>query len=201
MQRHIKKYYFYYIYNMEMNCDFGIHEGIRDMGEVICPFCDNQIDDIVKKEDNCCYEQDLINDNGKIVCKNCGKVDSYGIIDEYIDFYENNRKIIRKSVYHRKYHIKNIINNITSDGKNVSVQNSLKICPIFKEIEKVLPQVNGNRKRMINTNFILKQLFKMFNLPHDNKTVTKSKRTLVFYERYWDCIMSLIGDKIELIIR
>ena len=32
-----------------MNCDFGIHEGIRDMGEIICPFCDDQINEIVKR--------------------------------------------------------------------------------------------------------------------------------------------------------
>ena len=52
-----------------MNCDFGIHEGIRDMGEIICPFCDDQINEIVKKDNICCYEQDFINDYGKIVCK------------------------------------------------------------------------------------------------------------------------------------
>ena len=77
----------------------------------------------------------------------------------------------------------------------------MKICRIFKEIEKVLPQVNGNRKRMINTNFILKQLFKMFNLPHENISISKSKKTLAFYEQYWDNTLSLVGDKIELIIK
>ena len=117
-----------------------------------------------------------------------------------IDFYENNRKIIRKSVYHRKYHIRNIINKISVYGIKISVYNSVKICQIFKEIERVLPQVNGNRKRMINTNLILKQLFKMFNLPHENISISKSKRTLAFYVQYWDNILSLIGDKIELII-
>ena len=118
-------------------------------------------------------------------------------MDEYIDFYENNRKIIRRSVYHRKYQIKNIVNNISVYGIKISVYNSVKICQIFK----VLPQVNGNRKRMINTNFILKQLFKMFNSPHENISISKSKRTLAFYEQHWDNIISLIGDKIELIIK
>ena len=59
------------------------------------------------------------------------------------------------------------------NGNKISVQNGLKIFRIFKEMEKVLPRVNGNRKRTINTNFILKQLFKMLNLPHDNISVTK----------------------------
>ena len=108
-----------------------------------------------------------------------------------MNFYENNRKIIRKSVYYRKYHVKNIINKISI---------YIYIHQIFKEIEKVLPQVNGNRKRVINTNFILKQLLKMFNLPHENISISKLKRTLAFCEQYCDNILSLIGDTIELII-
>ena len=161
-----------------MNCDFGIHEGIRDMGEVICPFCDEQISEIAKREDFCCFEWELIKDNGELVCKNCGKVDSYGTIDEYIDFYENKCKMKRKSVNHRKYHKRNIVNNMSINGNKISVQNGLKIFRIFKEIEKVLPQINGNGKRMINKKFIFKQLFKTFNLPHDNISVTKSKKNI-----------------------
>ena len=160
-----------------MICNIGIHEGIRDMGNVICPFCEKELQECKAIYELCWYNQNMINDNGKIVCRNCGKVDSYNTVDEYIDFYENNRKIIRKSVYHRKYHIKNIISNISIYGIKISVYNSVKICQIFKELEKVLPQVNGNRKRMINANFILKQLLKMFNLPHENISISKSKRT------------------------
>ena len=139
-----------------MICDREIHEGIKGMGKVICPFCEKELQECKVIYELCCNNQNMINDNGKIVCQNCGKVDSYNTVDEYIYFYENNRKIIRKSVYHRKYHIKNIINNISIYGIKISVYNSVKICRIFKEIEKVLLQVNGNRKRMINTKFILK---------------------------------------------
>ena len=89
--------------------------------------------------------------------------------------------MIRKSVYHRKYHIRNIVNNMSINGNKISVQNGLKIFRVFKEIEKILPQVNGDRKRMINTNFILKELFKMMKLPYNNIIVTKSKRTLKFF--------------------
>ena len=88
-----------------MSCNFGIHEGIIDLGEVICPFCNDQIDDVVKRNDFCCLKQNMIKDNGTTVCKTCGIVDSYNTVDEHIDFYENSRKIIIKSVYHRKYHI------------------------------------------------------------------------------------------------
>ena len=183
-----------------MSCDFGIHEGMRDMGGVKCPFCDDQISEIAERDDFCCFGRKLIKDKGKLVSKNCGKVDSYDIIDEYIDFYENKCKMMRKSVYHRKYHVRNIVNNMSINGNKISVQNGLKIFRIFKEIEKVLPQVNRNRKRMINKNFILKQLFKMMKLPCDNITVTKSKRTLAFYEQYCNDVMSLKSNEIKMII-
>ena len=116
----------------------------------------------------CCSKQELIIDNHKTVCKICGAVISYSTIDEYIDFYENKCKMVRKSVYHRKYHIRNIVNNMSINGNKISFQNGLKIFRVFKEIEKILPQVNGDRKRMINTNFILKELFKMMKLPHNS---------------------------------
>ena len=93
----------------------------------VCPFCDDKLQEYSTVCEFCCYEHNVINDNGKLVCKNCGKVDGYGIMNEYIDFYENKHKIIRKSVYHRKYHIKNVINNINIDGGKVSLQNSLKL--------------------------------------------------------------------------
>ena len=36
-----------------------------------------------------------------------------------------------------------------------------KIFEIFKKIEIVLPQINGDRKRIINIDFILKQILMM----------------------------------------
>ena len=29
-----------------MSCNFGVHEGLIDLGEVVCPFCDEQISEI-----------------------------------------------------------------------------------------------------------------------------------------------------------
>ena len=71
---------------------------------------------------------------------------------------------------------------------------------IFSEIGKILPQINGVRKRMISSNFILTKILKMMKLPHSYVKVTKTKRTLASYERYWTLIVSLIGDKIKGII-
>ena len=37
-------------------------------------------------------------------------------------------------------------------------------------------------------------------LPYDHIPISKSKKTLSYYKKYWDTIMSLIGDKIQSII-
>lgn len=95
-----------------MNCDLVIHDKFKNMGELTCPFCDQQVKEYVsvKKDEPCCENKELINDVGMIVCQNCGVADSHNLVSGYIDFYENRYKIRRKSVYNRKYHIENILN-------------------------------------------------------------------------------------------
>ena len=75
-----------------------------------------------------------------------------------------------------------------------------RICRVFNEIEKILPQVNGNRKRMISLKYILRQVFEMLGLPYKKIQITKSKRTLASYEQYWNQIILLIGGKIKSIV-
>ena len=95
------------------------------------------------------------------MCLNCGQVHDYLTADEYVDFYENRHRIKRKSVYHRKYHILNIINDIAHDNNiQVGNYNREKILRIFRLIDQVIPQVNNfRRRRLISVNFIIKQLF------------------------------------------
>ena len=81
-----------------------------------------------------------------------------------------------------------------------SVEQKNKIRRIFSEIGKILPQINGERKRMISLNFILIQVLKMMSLPFDKIPISKSKRTLNSYQQYWTQIMLLIGDEIKGII-
>ena len=75
-----------------------------------------------------------------------------------------------------------------------------KIDAIFVEIGKIIKNINGNRKRMISVNFIMRKIFKMMGIPYKNIPISKSKKTLAFYDQYWASIMSLIGDKIKSII-
>ena len=120
---------------------------------------------------------------------------------EYVNFYENIHRFIRKSVYHREYHINNILLDI-EEKYNIKISNcqKQKIDAIYVEIGKVLNEVNGTRKRMISVNFIMRKIFKMMGIPYKNIPISKSKKTLAFYNKYWASIMSLIGDKIRSIL-
>ena len=121
----------------------------------------------------------LIND-GFIVCKNCGQIHDYLTADEYVDFYENRHRIKRKSVYHRKYHILNVINDIAHDN-NIQV-GYYKRERIFRLIDQVIPQVNNfHRRRLINVNFIIKRVFDILGVEYKIIPITQSN-TLRYYE-------------------
>lgn len=60
------------------------------MGHLVCAFCYLKLEDkILKQEDPCCENKELMNDNGMNVCQNCWIVDSYDFITDYLDFNEN----------------------------------------------------------------------------------------------------------------
>lgn len=81
----------------------------------------------------------------KIVPQNCGTVLGYQPAKEFIDFYENKCKITKKSIYHRKYHVQNILNSLyQKHGIEISYLKKQRIYNIFKLIDRVLPQVNND---------------------------------------------------------
>ena len=89
------------------------------------------------------------------VCRSCGVVHGYDFANKYIDFYENRSKMVRKSIYHRKYHLCNKVDFLSSkNGVQISLKDKDKIIRIFNEIDKILPQINCDRKRMINIDFV-----------------------------------------------
>ena len=151
---------------------------------------------------SCCSKQEIINDNGMNVCKNCGLVQYYNYHIDYIDFNENKYKIRKKSVYIRKYHIDNVLNSITSENYiQLTFNQKDQIHKAFIEIDGILQKVNDGRKRMISIKFIIKQLFKMLGLPYENIQVSKSKKTLEYYEEYWAEVQLLIGNRIKSILQ
>ena len=171
-------------------CNEEVHELLIQEGQVNCIFCNKQIQDSGKpKQYFCCKNMKLIKDK-LLVCKNCGQVHNYLTADEYVDFYENRHKMKRKSVYHRKYHILNVINNIAQNNNiQVGYYNREKILRIFRLIDQVN---NFGRKRLISVNFIIKQLFDILGVEYKIIPLTQSKNTVRYYENWWERVYSLI---------
>ena len=69
----------------------------------------------------------------------------------------------------------------TKHNITFSVEQINKIYRVFVEISRILPQVNGNRKRMISINFILRKVLRMMRLPYKNIQTSRSKKTLASY--------------------
>ena len=65
--------------------------------------------------------------------------------------------------------IQNVIFDICcKDNMQITTIDKIKTFEIFYKIESVLPQINGDRKRMINIDFILKQILMMMRLQYKN---------------------------------
>ena len=177
-----------------MDCEIGIHEAFIELKQNICPFCKQSLEDekkcdIIEEYYLCCDCREIVINNGYIVCKNCGIVQGYKTAREYVDFYENRYRMRRKSVYHRKYHLNNILMDI-----------GIKYNITFSVEQKHKIMINGERKRMISLNFILIQVLRMMSLPFNKIPISKSKNTLASYQQYWTQIILLIGDRIKGII-
>ena len=184
-----------------MDCNSQIHNDLINDGELMCQFCEKQLMNVKKVEELCCIMPDKMIINGMNTCVNCGLVDGCNYVQEYFDFYENMYKIRRKSVYHRKYHIDNVLNNIYYENNiQLTYHQREQIYKVFVEIDSVLNEVNDGRKRMISVKYVIKKLFKMLGLPYKDINVTKSKRTLTYYKQYWKKVRLLIGDRIQSII-
>ena len=184
-----------------MDCDSVFHDGLKEMEYIFCPFCNSQFE-FVEPQKNyfCCDKQNIIKDNGEIVCQNCGIVHGFDSKREFIEFHEF--RFRRKSVYHRKYHIDNKLIDIQDKyGIILSCQDQIKIKKIFLEIGKIHDEVKNERKRIININFIICKILERMKISHEKIPISESKRTLNFYNQYWNEIEILIGEKIKFIIQ
>ena len=197
-----------------MICGDEIHVALKEVGVLECLFCRYRfMEEKSIKDDLCCDKRDIINDDGKLVCRSCGIVSGFEFARECVNFHQNRYRFIRKSVYHRKYHIKNkLFEIINKYGILLNCRQREAIERVFQEIDKIVNQVNGKRKRLISVNFIIRKLiimmverYDMMGIHHEINyeeiEISKSKKTLDFYDKYWDKIMEIIGDKIKAIMR
>ena len=179
-------------------CNKEVHELLIQERYFNCVFCNKQIQDPGKpRRYFCCGSMRLIKD-GFIVCKNCGQVHGEYFAPEYFDFYGNRHRIRKKSVYHRKYHIINVMNDIAQKNNiQIGYYNREKILRIFRLIDQNSPEVNIGRKRIITVNFILKQLFDILRIEYKFIPLTKSKKTLNYYSQWWAQIYDLVKEDIN----
>ena len=162
-------------------CNKEVHELLIQEDYVHCVFCDKQIQDPSKpRRYFCCDSMRLIKDN-LLVCENCGQVHDTS-----------------KSLYHRKYHIINVMNDIAqTNGIQIGYYNRENILRMFKLIDNVTHQPGVRRKRLISVNFIIKQLFDMLGIEYKFIPLTKSKKTLNYYSQWWAQIYDLIKEDIN----
>lgn len=182
-------------------CDKNIHDELIDIEESKCPYCDELLIKGDTSSDPCCDNEQIMDIDVVQVCIECGFVHNHISKDDYIDFYENMFRMQCKSVYNRKYHIKNSIQNFLINHKiELTYKQREIIYKIFKQIGFILPKINENRKRIISINFIIMKILEMMNSIY-RIPIKSSKRTMAFYNKYWSLIMSLTGDKIEKIVK
>ena len=105
-------------------------------------------------------------------------------------------------MYIRKYHIVNTVVDLAQDN-NIQTGNHdrEKILRLFSLINQALPQVNNNRKLMIGVKFILRRIFRILGIEYKCIPLSKSKKTLKFYNIWWKRIYKLIKDDICVILR
>ena len=80
--------------------------------------------------------------------KNCGQVHDEYYAPECFYFSENRHRIRKKCVYHRKYHIINVMNDIAQKNNiQIGYYNRENILRIFQPLDRVTPDVG--RKRLM----------------------------------------------------
>ena len=141
-----------------MDCYSQIHDELKNMEESTCPLCDRLLVEFHKVVESCWSEQDMETVNGMNICVNCGLVHGYDYVTEYFNFYDNMHRIRRKSVYHRKYHIQNVLDSISfKNNIHLTHKQREQIHKLFVEMDSVLHEVDDGRKRMMSIKYIIKE--------------------------------------------
>ena len=88
-------------------------------------------------------------------------------------------------IYLRKYHILNVIDNITRKNKmQISYNDREKLLRIFTLIDQGSSRVDCDRKSLVSIKYILKQLFDILGIKYKFIPLSKSKNTLNYYSQW-----------------
>ena len=137
--------------------------------EIFNKYCKNKLREAFSERfepcktasEKCCKRKLLINDDGEVVCKFCGQVSHYEMVNEgFINFYENLYRIRRKSKYQRKYHIRNVlIDKLLQNHIYLTVEAENKLIRIFSQVVTLFFRLYPSRKRLLKFNFIFYKIF------------------------------------------
>ena len=184
-----------------MTCNNEIHNDLIQMEESTCPFCDKLLIKGDTTDEQCCGLKVMRNINGANTCINCGVIYYYFSVPEYFNFFDNINKIRRKTVYNRLYYVEIVLNNMSVDNSvQLNYSQKYRIYKVFPFLDTIHHKLNVKRKRMISIKFIITKLLQLLGHPHEDIKVTKTKRTLKYYEEYWNQIMAMKGDQIKQIL-
>ena len=91
-----------------------------------------------------------------------------------------------------------VMNDIAQKNRmQIGYHNREKILRIFKLIDQVSQRVYTDQKRMVCIKFILKQLLDILGTEYKSIPLTKSKKTLNYYNLWWKHVYRLIKDDIN----
>ena len=133
----------------------------------------------------CCNNERLLNVNGEVLCKFCGQVFYYEMVNDF-----NTVRIKKKSIYQRKYHMKNILQTkIEQNYIYFTVKEMDEFISIFNKIELLFPQLYPSRKKFIKFDYLFHKILQFMNSEACKIFVNGvSKGTLKKYNEIWDSI-------------
>ncbi len=185
-----------------------IHKGLIAEGEIVCFMCHEKLIPLTDLKEiidansanneicNNCDNLSLIRFDEMIVCNECGCVNDYlKVLD--VEMYDNHN-IRKRSIYKSKYHIQNILNQISKTHRiQVPVRIQLLILRVI-DLIRSSEDIMRDRKRIISIKYIIRLIFKRVGLVYDFIPQSKSKITRRTYKAFWNTVMkSDIGDVIR----
>ena len=166
-----------------------------ELNEVIR--CYQQIKERSMIVEKCWEKQCSENKDHVIACTNCEQ-DGNKPMKEFCSFHDSNYKIIGRSIYLRKYFLNKVIFNRTKKYEIIIITKNKSKKTVFEKINNASLQINGNRKPMININFIM--ILNDMQINIDDIRITKSKKTLSYYHNYWNNILKLFDNDYNIIL-
>ena len=142
-------------------------------------------ENILHCEEGCCNKENFEVYMGQHLCIGCGQLKGH-VLGQF-DINDSDRlHYQKKSVYHRKYYFEKKVNNISK----IIGLNSEEKCELYERLLELdcssIKIVNKKffRKRMININYIIKQILEEMGCKI-NFNLKISHKILELYEKWW----------------